>query len=52
MGERVTCSLLRGAGETAGLGMAYWGAYDRCALFVNDAVLGHGADVAAPSTAP
>jgi hypothetical protein len=48
MGDRVTCSLLRGAGETAGLGMAYWSAYDRCPLFVNDAVLGHGADTRAP----
>jgi hypothetical protein len=52
MGDRVTCSLLRGAGETAGLGMAYWQGYDRCPLFINDAVLGHGADVAAPSIAP
>jgi hypothetical protein len=52
MGDRVTCSLLRGAGETAGLGMAYWQGYDRCPLFINDALLGHGADVAAPSTAP
>ena len=46
MGDRVTCSLLRGAGETAGLGLAYWRGYDRCPLFVNDALLGHGADVA------
>jgi hypothetical protein len=48
MGDRVTCSLLRGAGETAGLGMAYWNQYDRCPLFVNDAVLEHGADARAP----
>jgi hypothetical protein len=48
MGERVTCSLLRGAGETAGLGLAYWSAYERCPLFVNDAVLEHGADTRAP----
>jgi hypothetical protein len=48
MGERVACSLLRGAGETAGLGMAYRQAYDRCPLFANDALLGHGADLQAP----
>ncbi len=48
MGERVTCSLLRGAGETAGLGMAYRQGYDRCPLFANDALLGHGADLQAP----
>jgi hypothetical protein len=49
MGDRVTCSLLRGAGETAGLGLAYWQGYDRCPLFMNDALLGHGADTTAPS---
>ena len=48
MGERVTCSLLRGAGETAGLGMAYRQGDDRCPLFANDALLGHGADLQAP----
>jgi hypothetical protein len=49
MGDRVTCALLRGAGETSGLGLAYWQAYDRCPLFMNDVLLGHGADTEAPS---
>lgn len=48
MGDRVTCSLLRGAGETAGLGFVYWNRYDRCPTFVNDALLEHGADTRAP----
>jgi hypothetical protein len=48
MGERVTCSLLRGAGETAGLGLTYWRAYDRCLPFVNDVLLEHGADTRVP----
>jgi Neutral/alkaline non-lysosomal ceramidase, N-terminal len=49
IGDRVTCSLLRGAGETAGLGLAYWGGYDRCAPFVDDTLLPHGSDAGAPS---
>jgi hypothetical protein len=44
MGERVTCALLRGAGELDGKGSAYRDAYNRCALFVNDAALPAGAD--------
>jgi hypothetical protein len=44
MGERVTCALLRGAGELDGKGSAYRSAYDRCALFANDAALPPGAD--------
>jgi hypothetical protein len=44
MGERVACSLLRGAGETAGLGLDYWRGYDRCATFVDDTLLPHGSD--------
>src|SRR3954470_18410667 len=36
MGERVTCSLLRGAGAVFGRGSAPRDAYDRCALFAND----------------
>lgn len=44
MGERVTCSLLRGAGDVMGKGMTYWNAYDRCATFVNDLVLPPGSD--------
>jgi hypothetical protein len=44
MGERVTCSLLRGAGELFGKGEAYRDSYDRCVTFPNDAVLPPGAD--------
>lgn len=44
MGERVTCSLLRGAGEVFGKGSAYRDAYDRCATFPNDAALPPGTD--------
>ena len=44
MGERVTCSLLRGAGELFGRGSAPRDAYDRCAPFANDAALPPGAD--------
>lgn len=44
LGERVTCSLLRGAGEVLGRGREYRDAYSRCAAFVNDLALGPGAD--------
>jgi hypothetical protein len=44
MGERVTCSLLRGAGELFGKDVR--SQYDRCAPFVNDAALAPGSDVA------
>ena len=44
MGERVTCSLLRGAGEVLGKGLAYRDRYDRCATFANDLLFAHGAD--------
>jgi hypothetical protein len=37
MGERVTCSLLRGAGDLFGRGSAPREGDDRCALFANDA---------------
>ena len=46
MGERVTCSLLRGAGEVFDAGSTYRDGYDRCATFPNDAALEHGSDVA------
>ncbi len=42
MGERVTCSLLRGSGEVFG-GNPRAG-YDRCAAFANDLLLAPGAD--------
>ena len=44
MGERVTCSLLRGAGEVFGRGSTYRNAHDRCATFPNDMALAPGAD--------
>jgi hypothetical protein len=46
MGERVTCSLLRGAGEVAGAGLQYRNAYQPCATFANDLIHGAGADTA------
>jgi hypothetical protein len=46
MGERVTCSLLRGAGELFDAGSTYRDSYDRCTTFPNDAALEHGSDVA------
>jgi hypothetical protein len=49
IGDRVTCSLLRGAGELFGGDRR--SAYDRCAPFVNDVQMPHGADTAA-STGP
>src|SRR5215210_8069084 len=44
MGERVTCSLLRGAGEVLGKGLQYRNAYEKCPAFANDLAFGHGAD--------
>jgi hypothetical protein len=44
LGERLTCSLLRGAGEVTGSGDAYWASNPKCALFANDEVLPEGAD--------
>jgi hypothetical protein len=49
MGERVICSQLRGAGETFGVGLAYWHLYSQCPLFTNDALVPHGTDTQAPS---
>ena len=45
MGERITCSLLRGAGDLFGKGTAPRDAYDRCATFANDLAFGAGADM-------
>ena len=44
MGDRVTCSLLRGAGETGTAGLEYRSQYQPCALFANDLLKSHGAD--------
>jgi hypothetical protein len=45
MGERITCSLLRGAGDVFGKGTAARDAYDRCSTFANDLAFGPGADM-------
>jgi len=46
IGQRVTCSLLRGADDALHPGRhTFWLAYHRCAAFVNDALLGPGADL-------
>ena len=50
MGDRVTCSLLRGAGETGGTGNTYRDQYQPCALFANDLLRSHGADTRARTT--
>ncbi|MFL5845363.1 MAG: hypothetical protein ACJ762_11765 [Solirubrobacteraceae bacterium] len=50
IGERVTCSLLRGAGELFGVADAA-SRYDRCATFANDAALPAGSDVTAAEAA-
>ena len=44
IGERVTCSLLRGAGAVFAKGTAPRDDYNRCALFVNDMSNGAGSD--------
>jgi hypothetical protein len=47
-GERLTCSLLRGAGDTlAGDPTKYWSQYPRCAAFANDLALPPDADLTA-----
>jgi hypothetical protein len=49
MGERVTCSLLRGAGEVFGQGLGYWNQYETCPLFADDALVPDGTDTDMPS---
>lgn len=44
IGDRVTCSLLRGAGEVLGAGLRFREAYDRCGPFLNDLASPAGAD--------
>ncbi|MDX6665684.1 MAG: hypothetical protein QOG68_1890 [Solirubrobacteraceae bacterium] len=51
MGERLTCALLRGAGEVFDRGTDLRDAYDRCATFASDAALPEGADVTAADAA-
>ena len=48
-GERLTCDLLRGAGDVlTGDGSTYWSRYDRCPAFVNDFALDPGTDMQFP----
>jgi hypothetical protein len=48
-GERLTCDLLRGAGDiVAGDSQKYWSTYDRCPAFVNDLVAPEGLDMQFP----
>jgi hypothetical protein len=47
LGERLTCALLRGAGEVFGRGSQLRDTYDRCQAFANDAALPEGFDVTA-----
>jgi hypothetical protein len=51
MGERVTCSLLRGANEVFGRDALPPYGYERCATFANDSALDHGSDVTLPDPA-
>jgi hypothetical protein len=44
MGERVTCSLLRGAGEVFGKGTTPRDGYDRCSAFASDLAFAPGDD--------
>jgi hypothetical protein len=44
LGERLICSLLRGAGDVFDKGTTYRDAYERCPLFPNDLLLAPGAD--------
>jgi hypothetical protein len=46
LGERVTCSALRGAGQVFGQGSAYRDSDDQCPPFANDLLLDNGADAA------
>ncbi|MEA2424553.1 MAG: hypothetical protein QOH13_963 [Thermoleophilaceae bacterium] len=46
LGERLICSLLRGAGEVTGRGQQYWQGYSKCVAFANDLASPEGADVA------
>jgi hypothetical protein len=44
LGERLTCSLLRGAGEVTGNGSTYRDSDQKCTAFANDLVWPQGAD--------
>lgn len=49
LGERVICSLLRGAGELLGKGMQFRDADTRCATFPNDLLYAAGEDTTWPN---
>lgn len=50
-GERVTCSLLRGAGEILGQGAdTYWSRYARCLAFASDHALAADLDTTFPES--
>jgi hypothetical protein len=44
LGERLTCSLLRGAGEVTGKGSTYRDSDQKCVAFANDLIWPEGAD--------
>ncbi|MBV9097938.1 MAG: hypothetical protein JO079_07765, partial [Frankiaceae bacterium] len=49
-GERLTCDLLRGAGDiVAGNAQTYWSTYNRCNAFANDLALPAGSDLMWPT---
>jgi hypothetical protein len=48
LGGRVTCSLLRGAGEVFGVGSKYRTANPECVQFPNDTLFAEGMDVSFP----
>jgi hypothetical protein len=49
LGARVTCSLLRGAGEVFGKGSSYRAADPECVQFPNDTLFAEGSDVTFPA---
>ena len=49
LGGRVTCSLLRGAGEAFGVGLKYRSADPECVQFPNDTLFSEGMDVTFPA---
>jgi hypothetical protein len=50
-GERVTCSLLRGAGDVLGQGAnTYWSTYERCLAFADDLLLAPDYDTTFPAS--
>jgi hypothetical protein len=50
LGERVICSMLRGAGDVFGQGLAYWSAYPKCVALASDVATPADADTLAPTT--